>query len=417
MNRLAEAPPVGALVSREFTDLPAGLDPIVRQWAVEVTADEPTRYQKAVALQQWFRDNFEYSTDVNLGNGADDLVRFLSEGEDGRTGYCEQFAAAMAVMARELDIPARVAVGFLQPEQVDDDTWVYSSHDLHAWPELFFSGSGWVRFEPTPSTRASGVPDYTEQDVTVGNPRRHRRRPASAPARSPRAGRMTPRRTRPPRTRPRDSPTAVASPGCGWPAPSCWCSSWPSSRSALGRCVDVAEISADCSGQRRPGRSCGTPRSTCGCHGRSTGRRGRPARRWSSCSARHATSSPRSARVAVLTPTPTPSSRWTGSSTHSSASATRATTAARPAPGAPRCRPASRRCTAALPSAPAGPRTGGRARCSTAPSTYAARWTTVPLSPPWPVASSITWMSSRPRGTSGRLLIQVESPTTEPARS
>ncbi len=170
VNRLAEAPPVGALVSREFTDLPAGLDPIVRKWANEVTADAPTRYEKAVALQQWFRDNFEYSTDVDLGNGADDLVRFLSEGEGGRTGYCEQFAAAMAVMARELRIPARVAVGFLQPEQVDDDTWVYSSHDLHAWPELFFSGSGWVRFEPTPSTRASGVPDYTEQEVTVGDP-------------------------------------------------------------------------------------------------------------------------------------------------------------------------------------------------------------------------------------------------------
>ena len=169
---LAEAPPVGALVSRDFTDLPAGIDPIVRQIALDVTADAPTRYQKAVALQQWFRTEggFEYSTDVNLGNGTDDLVRFLSEGEGGRTGYCEQFAAAMAVMARELGIPARVAVGFLVPERVDDDTWAYSSHDLHAWPELFFPGSGWVRFEPTPSTRASGVPDYTEQVVDVGTP-------------------------------------------------------------------------------------------------------------------------------------------------------------------------------------------------------------------------------------------------------
>ena len=169
VNRLAEAPPVGALVSRDFVDLPTGLDPIVRTLALQVTAEEQTRYEKAVALQQWFRENFEYSTDVDLGNGADDLVRFLSEGEGGRTGYCEQFAAAMAVMARELGIPARVAVGFLEPDQVDDDTWVYSSHDMHAWPELFFSGSGWVRFEPTPSTRASGVPDYTQQEVTVGS--------------------------------------------------------------------------------------------------------------------------------------------------------------------------------------------------------------------------------------------------------
>ncbi|WP_028650611.1 transglutaminaseTgpA domain-containing protein [Nocardioides halotolerans] len=170
VNKLAEAPPVNALVSRDFTDLPTGLDPLVKKLATDVTSEEGTRYEKAVALQQWFREDggFEYSTDVDLGNGSDDLVRFLTDGNGGRVGYCEQFAAAMAVMARELGIPARVAVGFLEPERVGKDTWVYSSHDLHAWPELFFSGSGWVRFEPTPPTRASGVPDYTLQDVTIG---------------------------------------------------------------------------------------------------------------------------------------------------------------------------------------------------------------------------------------------------------
>jgi transglutaminase-like putative cysteine protease len=170
-NRLATAGPVGPLVPREYTDLPGGLDPMVKQLALDVTSEEPSRFEKAVALQDWFREKggFSYSTAVNLGNGSDDLVRFLSEGDGGRTGYCEQFAAAMAVMARELGIPARVAVGFLEPDEVGDNTWVYSSHDLHAWPELFFSGSGWVRFEPTPPGRASGVPDYTTQPVTVGN--------------------------------------------------------------------------------------------------------------------------------------------------------------------------------------------------------------------------------------------------------
>jgi transglutaminase-like putative cysteine protease len=170
-NRLASAGPIGALVPREYTELPTGINPIVRQYATQVTANESSRFEKAVALQQWFREEggFTYDTDVNLGNGTDDLVAFLSEGDGGRTGYCEQFAAAMAVMARELGIPARVAVGFLQPDRVADGEYVYSSHDLHAWPELFFSGSGWVRFEPTPPDRASGVPAYTTADVTVGN--------------------------------------------------------------------------------------------------------------------------------------------------------------------------------------------------------------------------------------------------------
>jgi transglutaminase-like putative cysteine protease len=167
-DRLADAGSVSGLVPRDLTSTPGNLAPIVRQTALEVTADAPTRFEKAVALQNWFRDpdNFTYSLDTSLSNGADDLVTFLTPGENGRTGYCEQFAAAMAVMARQLGIPARVAVGFLKPEKIAPDTWEYSAHDLHAWPELFFAGSGWVRFEPTPPTRASGVPTYTTDPIS-----------------------------------------------------------------------------------------------------------------------------------------------------------------------------------------------------------------------------------------------------------
>jgi transglutaminase-like putative cysteine protease len=170
-NRMAAASPTGALVSRDFTDLPDGLDDVVGDLARQVTAEEPSRFEKAVALQRWFREDggFVYDDNVSLGNGTDDLVRFLTEGDDGRRGYCEQFAAAMAVMARELGIPARVAVGFLNPDQVSQDTFVYSAHDLHAWPELFFSGAGWVRFEPTPGIRGTDAPSYTTQAITVGD--------------------------------------------------------------------------------------------------------------------------------------------------------------------------------------------------------------------------------------------------------
>ena len=79
-----------------------------------------TKFEQAVALQQWFRvdGGFRYSLGAPAGNGTDDLVQFLSTGKDGRVGYCEQFAAAMALMGRTLGIPSRVAVGFLRPEQV-----------------------------------------------------------------------------------------------------------------------------------------------------------------------------------------------------------------------------------------------------------------------------------------------------------
>ena len=108
--------PVGALVPREFTDLPSGLDPIVRQLALQVTDEEPTRFEKAVALQQWFREDGGFTYDDRRSTSATAPTTWCGsspQGDGGRTGYCEQFAAAMAVMARDLGIPARVAVGFL----------------------------------------------------------------------------------------------------------------------------------------------------------------------------------------------------------------------------------------------------------------------------------------------------------------
>ncbi|MGH3306693.1 MAG: transglutaminaseTgpA domain-containing protein, partial [Nocardioides sp.] len=167
---MARAPSTtGGLVSTDYIDLPDGIPSTVSNLAFQVTRNEDTRFEKAVALQQWFREDggFTYDLDASPGNGTDDLVRFLTEGEGGRTGYCEQFASAMAVMSRIVGVPARVAVGFYQPRKIGPQTWEYSAWDLHAWPELFFPGSGWVRFEPTPPGRAAEVPGYTTDAINL----------------------------------------------------------------------------------------------------------------------------------------------------------------------------------------------------------------------------------------------------------
>lgn len=171
-QRLSVLGDASGLVGKQYTSLPADLPPMVTQYAQDVTRDAETRFARAVALQDWFRRDggFRYDTSVAPGTGTDDLVAFLSEAGGGRVGYCEQFASAMAVMARAVGIPARVAVGFLQPDLVGPGTWEYSSHDLHAWPELFFPGSGWVRFEPTPSARSGPAPDYTRQQAVGPGP-------------------------------------------------------------------------------------------------------------------------------------------------------------------------------------------------------------------------------------------------------
>ncbi|MDN5745225.1 MAG: DUF3488 and transglutaminase-like domain-containing protein, partial [Nocardioidaceae bacterium] len=157
-------------VDAQFTDLPSSMPTIVDELARSVTKPAVNHYQEALLLQRWFRTEggFRYSLErAPQGTGNQTLAGFLSP--QGRVGYCEQYASAMAVMARTLGIPARVSVGFLEPKQTSDGVWQYSSHDLHSWPELYFKGAGWVRFEPTPAGRAPTVPDYSRVQVGSGS--------------------------------------------------------------------------------------------------------------------------------------------------------------------------------------------------------------------------------------------------------
>jgi transglutaminase-like putative cysteine protease len=165
-RQLVEAPAPPAQLADDNTALP--FEDTVPEWldtiVQDLTADADSDFAAAVAMQRWFRNpvNFRYSTARDSGNGLDDLRTFLTPGPEGRVGYCEQFASAMAVMARVAGIPARVAVGFLEPDPLLPGSWLFSAHDLHAWPELYFEGVGWVRFEPTPSGQAAtSVPGYT----------------------------------------------------------------------------------------------------------------------------------------------------------------------------------------------------------------------------------------------------------------
>ncbi len=165
--QLVSAGPAPRSLYDANTTLPSTTPPWLEELAVEVTDGARSTFERAVQLQSWFRrtGGFEYTLDHATGNGLQSLQVFLGTGPDSRRGYCEQFASAMAMMARSVGIPARVAVGFLRPDAQPDGSWVYSAHDAHAWPELYFEGAGWVRFEPTPSARTADPPGYTSGTV------------------------------------------------------------------------------------------------------------------------------------------------------------------------------------------------------------------------------------------------------------
>jgi transglutaminase-like putative cysteine protease len=136
-----------------------GVDPRVAQLAARVTAGSRTAFDSVVTLNQWFTQpgNFRYDVTTAPGNGADALVDFLFT---GRRGYCEQFASAMAIMLRTLQVPARVAIGFA-PGTAAGNTRLITTKDAHAWVEAWFPGTGWLPFDPTPRADLRSVtPGY-----------------------------------------------------------------------------------------------------------------------------------------------------------------------------------------------------------------------------------------------------------------
>lgn len=140
----------------------------VADLAQEITVDATSPYERAMALQTYFRatSNFTYDTRVAPSRSDDAVWDFLQSAR----GYCVQFATSMAIMARTLDIPARVAVGFLPGESDRNGSYVVSGQRSHAWPELYFEEYGWVRFEPTPAVQTSAPPRWADPFTGVSAP-------------------------------------------------------------------------------------------------------------------------------------------------------------------------------------------------------------------------------------------------------
>jgi len=149
-----------------FTHLPE-IPADIRDLTTKVTEDAPTPLEKAVAIQRFLTSSpFTYDTSVPSGSGMKALEAFLLR--DHR-GFCQQYATAMAVMARLIGIPTRLGVGFTHGNLQPDGSWLVTTHDAHAWPELYFNGFGWLPFEPTPRRDGQATaPPYTILAATKG---------------------------------------------------------------------------------------------------------------------------------------------------------------------------------------------------------------------------------------------------------
>jgi transglutaminase-like putative cysteine protease len=132
-------------------------------------------YELMRAVERRLSRGYAYSEDPR--SGAAPLADFLF---GDRSGYCQQFSGAMALLLRLGGVPARVAAGFA-PGVLDRRRHEYVVRDLdaHSWVEVFFPGIGWVTRDPTPadSPARSQVADVARAsaDAAVAPPdaRRH----------------------------------------------------------------------------------------------------------------------------------------------------------------------------------------------------------------------------------------------------
>lgn len=148
-------------ISERFLQLPDSLPERVRELGKRLVAGESSRYDAAIAVRRYLQENYKYQLNSKLPpEGADFVDRFLFE---DRIGYCDHFSTAMVVLLRSGGIPARWVKGFAPGEPAANSDkhelvtagqelqrYTVTYADAHSWVEVYFSGSGWVPFDPTP---------------------------------------------------------------------------------------------------------------------------------------------------------------------------------------------------------------------------------------------------------------------------
>nr|WP_144929069.1 DUF4129 domain-containing transglutaminase family protein [Paenibacillus bovis] len=136
-----------------YTQLPDTLPERVRHLAHELTMDHHNWYDKAKAIEAYFK-NGEFTYDQEKaavpGKNQDYVDQFLFETQ---VGYCDNFSTSMVTLLRAVDIPARWVKGYTSGHLIDtvaDSTlFEVTNNETHSWVEVFFPSQGWVPFEPT----------------------------------------------------------------------------------------------------------------------------------------------------------------------------------------------------------------------------------------------------------------------------
>jgi hypothetical protein len=151
-------PPLNMLQLERYLQLPP-LAPAIHALARQVAAGRTDHAEIAARVETFLREQFRYSLDLERVSQLDPLQEFLFV---RRSGHCEYFAAAMAVMLRSLGVPARVVNGFQRGEwNPYGQYFIVRYADAHSWVEAYLPAAGWMTFDPTPRATVDALATRT----------------------------------------------------------------------------------------------------------------------------------------------------------------------------------------------------------------------------------------------------------------
>ena len=139
-----------------YTSLPNTINSELINWAITTYAnsiDNKDYINKVLA--EFSGGEFYYSLKpANFGNNYSKF--FLKTKE----GYCEYYAGTLAILTRLVGIPTRIVTGFYAGEYNDYGKFFnFNQSDAHAWVEVWFEDSGWVRIDPTAFIPSENIKD------------------------------------------------------------------------------------------------------------------------------------------------------------------------------------------------------------------------------------------------------------------
>ncbi len=144
-------------------DMPSRISALAHEWADA----QPTAYLKAKEIERHLKQDFRYDTASPSQGQPQPIDHFLFE---SKRGHCEFFSTTLAVMLRDLGIPARNVTGFVGGNYNRfGNYYAVRQGDAHSWVEAYLDDpvNAWFTLDPTPTSGAQPLEETTGAYVYV----------------------------------------------------------------------------------------------------------------------------------------------------------------------------------------------------------------------------------------------------------